>query len=286
MHAIYLLYAYQLAVGKGLDVMRQGKTEIKVLDPSQIFRPEELIDNSGWSFRIFDEKRDDPKMKQVFNTYKQMHQQQYGSIRKVDDLVDESDPDIDLPNIIHAYQTAEMIREKHPDLDWFHLTGFIHDLGGDGILRRAPGHVGTLFPVGCAFADSIVFRDSTFQGNPDLHNKKIQHKYGMYEPHCGLKNVMMSWGHDEYMYQVLKHNGTTLPEEALHVIRYHSFYPWHCSGDYKHLTNNEDEEILHWIKEFNKFDLYTKRESIPDMEKLEPYYQGLIDKYIPGKLEW
>jgi len=31
---------------------------------------------------------------------------------------------------------------------------------------------------------------------------------------------MMSWGHDEYMYQVLKHNKTTLPEEALYMIRY------------------------------------------------------------------
>jgi hypothetical protein len=33
---------------------------------------------------------------------------------------------------------------------------------------------------------------------------------------------MMSWGHDEYMYQVLKHNKTTLPEEALYMIRYAS----------------------------------------------------------------
>lgn len=48
---------------------------------------------------------------------------------KLNDLVDESDPDTSLPNIIHAFQTAESIREKHPDLDWFHLTGLIHDLG-------------------------------------------------------------------------------------------------------------------------------------------------------------
>lgn len=48
---------------------------------------------------------------------------------KLNDLVDESDPDTNLPNIIHAFQTAESIREKHPDLDWFHLTGLIHDLG-------------------------------------------------------------------------------------------------------------------------------------------------------------
>ena len=44
-------------------------------------------------------------------------------------LVDESDPDIDLPNIIHAFQTAEQIRAKHPDKEWFQLTGLIHDLG-------------------------------------------------------------------------------------------------------------------------------------------------------------
>ena len=34
-----------------------------------------------------------------------------------------------VPNIVHAYQTAERIREKFPNDDWFHLTGFIHDLG-------------------------------------------------------------------------------------------------------------------------------------------------------------
>ena len=33
---------------------------------------------------------------------------------------------------------------------------------------------------------------------------------------------------------------------------------------------------------FSKFDLYTKSVKIPDIEALKPYYQGLIDKYIPG----
>jgi hypothetical protein len=42
----------------------------------------------------------------------------------------------------------------------------------------------------------------------------------MYEPHCGLDKLMMSWGHDEYLYQVLKHNKTTLPEQALYMIRF------------------------------------------------------------------
>jgi len=34
-----------------------------------------------------------------------------------------------------------------------------------------------------------------------------------------LDNVTMSWGHDEYLYRVLRHNSTTLPDEALYMIR-------------------------------------------------------------------
>ena len=51
------------------------------------------------------------------------------ALEKLNDLIDESDPDVDMPNIVHAFQTAEEIRAKHPDQDWFHLTGLIHDLG-------------------------------------------------------------------------------------------------------------------------------------------------------------
>lgn len=51
------------------------------------------------------------------------------ALNKLNDLVDESDPDTSMPNIYHAFQTAESIRKAHPDLDWFHLTGLIHDLG-------------------------------------------------------------------------------------------------------------------------------------------------------------
>jgi inositol oxygenase len=48
---------------------------------------------------------------------------------RLNDLIDESDPDTDVPNIVHAFQTAERIRLEHPDQDWFQLTGLIHDLG-------------------------------------------------------------------------------------------------------------------------------------------------------------
>jgi inositol oxygenase len=47
-----------------------------------------------------------------------------------------------------------------------------------------------------------------------------------------------------------------------------------------------DEKALEWVREFNKFDLYTKAGDAPDPEALKPYYQSLIDKYLPGKLKW
>lgn len=37
------------------------------------------------------------------------------AITLLDNLVDESDPDVDIPNSVHLFQTAERIREVHPD---------------------------------------------------------------------------------------------------------------------------------------------------------------------------
>lgn len=51
------------------------------------------------------------------------------ALERLNDLIDESDPDSNLPNIVHAFQTAERIRQAHPRQDWFHLTGLMHDLG-------------------------------------------------------------------------------------------------------------------------------------------------------------
>ncbi|KAK3735687.1 hypothetical protein QZH41_003353 [Actinostola sp. cb2023] len=61
---------------------------------------------------------------------------------------------------------------------------------------------------------------------------------------------------------------------GMYMIRYHSFYPWHTSGEYNHLCNDKDREMLPWVIEFNKFDLYSKSDEVPDMDVLKPYYQG------------
>jgi len=36
------------------------------------------------------------------------------------------------------------------------------------------------------------------------------------------------------------------------MIRYHSFYPWHREGAYRHLMGPGDEEQLRAVKAFNR----------------------------------
>ena len=211
--------------------------------------------------------------------------------------VDSSDPDSALPNLEHMLQTAEGIRAAgHPE--WFQLVGLVHDMGKIQYLwgHAADGQEGTAhgdqwalggdtWVVGCKIPDSVVF--PAFNAtNPDMSDPRYNTACGMYEPHCGFRNLKFAWGHDEYLYQMLKFNKTSIPEEGLAMIRYHSCYPWHTKKEYRHLMNEEDEELLDWVLEFNKFDLYTKADVRPDVAKLWPYYQSIIDKYLPGKLSW
>src|SRR5256884_8785331 len=155
----------------------------------------------------------------------------------LDTLVDDSDPDTELPQIEHLLQTAEAIRrDGHPR--WFALTGLIHDLGKVLCLFGEPqwAVVGDTFPVGCAHSDKIVFHQF-FADNPDSREPKYQTRTGIYSEGCGLENVHLSWGHDEYLYHVVK---GSLPPEALYMIRYHSFYPGPREREYHPPLNERD----------------------------------------------
>lgn len=274
-------------------------------DPSLAYRPN--LEKNKEDYRNYESG---DLIERVFKTYKLMHTNQtmrfvkqkhsewtgfshcqmgmMDAIMSLDQLVDESDPDVDFPNSFHAFQTAEGIRKDHPNKDWFQLVGLIHDVGKIMALWDEPqwAVVGDTFPIGCKFQNNIVFRDTSFTNNPDETNPNYNTECGIYEPNCGLDKVLMSWGHDEYMYRVLKFNSSSIPEEGLYMIRFHSFYPWHSHGDYMHLCNHKDLTMLPWVKEFNKYDLYTKTTDLPDVEQLKPYYQSLIDKYCPGILKW
>jgi len=205
------------------------------------------------------------------------------AMEKLEALVDDSDPDTDLSQMEHNLQTAEAVRrEGYPR--WMVLTGFIHDLGKVLCLYGEPqwAVVGDTFPTACAWSDRIVFSEY-FQNNPDSAVADYQTMHGVYEPHCGLDKVDMSWGHDEYLYWVVREY---LPEEAQYIIRYHSFYAQHREGAYGHLMNAQDERLFTWVKRFNPFDLYSKSHERPSLETLKPYYEDLVAEFLPAQLRW
>jgi inositol oxygenase len=198
-------------------------------------------------------------------------------------LVDESDPDTDLSQIQHLMQTAEAIRrDGHPR--WMVMTGFLHDLGKVLCLYGEPqwAVVGDTFPVGCAWSGKIVFPEF-FDANPDSRVPEYQTRLGVYKEGCGLSNVDLSWGHDEYLYHVVK---DYLPLEGQYMIRYHSFYPWHKEGAYEYLMDDQDRKMLPWVRTFNPYDLYSKSAAPPNVAALKPYYEELISDFFPARIAW
>ncbi|HEY3128392.1 MAG TPA: inositol oxygenase family protein [Acidobacteriota bacterium] len=225
-------------------------------------------------FVLEKEKEYLPKKKQQMSIWEAM---------EMNTLIDESDPDTDVPQIEHCLQTAEAIRRAgHPD--WFVLAGFIHDLGKILAVFGEPqwAVTGDTFPVGCAHSHKIVYPEF-FGANPDSQHPVYSTKYGIYSERIGLNNVHMSWGHDEYVYQVVKDH---LPEEALYMLRYHSFYAAHREGAYEYLMNENDKKMFRWVRAFNPFDLYSKSHERPNVKELMTYYRDLVARYFPKKLAW
>ncbi|KAM7463775.1 hypothetical protein LguiA_031896 [Lonicera macranthoides] len=132
---------------------------------------------------------------QTYDFVKRMREE-YGKLDKVEmsmweccellnEVVDDSDPDLDEPQIEHLLQTAEAIRKDYPNEDCF-----------GGLPQWAV--VGDTFPLGCAFDESIVHH-KYFKDNEDYKNPAYNTKNGIYKEGCGLDNVMISWGHDDYI---------------------------------------------------------------------------------------
>ncbi len=267
----------------------------------------------------------------------------YQVFKLLEDIVDESDPDSDMPQIIHAYQSAESIfefamkdatelrddlsikelfREKAwnelptkwrelyenntiktlykdiQDWSWFPLVGFIHDLGKVMLLPKFGELqqwcvVGDTYPVGAPFADSNVFFDKEYfhlSSDYPTYEKQDETSFGKYTRHCGFDETDMTWGHDEYIYEVMR-QGSTLNKEALYLLRYHSFYPWHTPQNgtmaYTELASDFDWYMLPLLKAFQKADLYSKTPDLPPQDVLEAKYTALLNQYIPAKaINW
>lgn len=207
----------------------------------------------------------------------------WDAIEALDDLVDESDPDTELPQSAHAFQAAEAARADGAP-DWLVLTALVHDLGKLLCVFGEPqwAVVGDTFPVGCAFDDRTVFAEH-FADNPDARDPVLSTRLGVYEEGCGLARVRMAWGHDEYLWLVLREH---LPEEALFVVRYHSFYALHDRGAYGHLLSDRDRELLPWLRRFRRYDLYSKHAPAPDPAGLRELYGNLTTRFLPDVLDW
>jgi inositol oxygenase len=193
------------------------------------------------------------------------------AIEKLNTLIDDSDPDTELSQIQHLLQSAEAIRRDGKPR-WMQLTGLIHDLGklmlfSDDCCEGQWDVVGDTFPVGCRFDERCIYPE-TFQANPDSRHELYSTQHGIYGPGCGMDKLMMSWGHDEFLYLVLR-DQSTLPREALAMIRFHSFYPWHKEGAYTHFMAEGDETLLKAVQAFNPYDLYSKSDDVPKVDELK-----------------
>ena len=241
------------------------------------------------------------------------------ALSQLDSFVDPSDPDTSESNLIHAYQTSERIRKDRPDdeavdnldrspseadqdfnpeaelkaqpsgAEWLQVVGLIHDVGKILYTSRFNGGepdwtvVGDTFPVGCAFSDRCVY-SQFFLENPD-YNKYDE--IGIYSPSCGLNSLVMTFGHDEYLYSVLtEYPGNKLPPVALQIIRYHSFYPLHRKGAYTQFLTESDYKVVTELKRFSSYDLYSKHDEFVVTPETIAYYDRLLEKYFPTPLLW
>ncbi len=220
----------------------------------------------------------------------------WDAMAKLNFLIDVSDPDLDLPNIQHLLQSAEGLRaDNRPD--WMQLVGLIHDLGKvmylwgcdeDGTNQNEQwGLVGDTFAVGCKLPDTCVYPEFNLL-NPDMNNSEINSELGIYTEGCGLDKLELAWGHDEYLFQVLKnHPGNQIPEAGMVMVRYHSFYPWHSGGSYSQFEDESNLKYKDWILDFNQYDLYTKSQTLYDLGDLKNYYGPIVEKYLgPDPIAW
>lgn len=190
--------------------------------------------------------------------------------QKLDEIIDESDPDTDLPQIVHAYQTANSLENKIKenilikklftknewsglpqkykelygnkrikdfyknilDWDWLILIGFIHDLGKIMLLPNY-GELPQWAVVGDTFPIDIELSSNYnyYEKGYHLNNESINKSN--YQEIIGFENIDFSWGHDEYLASILENSINTLPREAFYIVRYHSFYSWHTPRNEK-----------------------------------------------------
>jgi inositol oxygenase len=195
---------------------------------------------------------------------------------------DASDADLEgMSQLGHALQTADAIRADGRGEDWI-VLGLVHDLGKILLEAGEPPEfvVGDIFPLGCAFSPNIRHA-RFFAENLDSRDPRYSTRLGIYEENCGLDRVTFAWGHDEYLYGVLRGR---VPDEIAWTIRYHSFQS--VAGDYPYLLDERDRKLrASHMKPFARYDLYTKDPRDASAERLEEYRE-LLERWFPEPIDW
>ena len=111
------------------------------------------------------------KMRKKYSQYDKCKMSIKKALEMMDDFIDPSDPDLDVPNSIHAYQTAERARKRYPEDKELQIAALIHDLGKVLFSYGEPNYsvVGDTYVVGCKFPDTIVYPE-TMKNNKDYHH--------------------------------------------------------------------------------------------------------------------
>jgi inositol oxygenase len=237
------------------------------------------------------------RMEAKYNKFDKGQMTLWEAFEKLQGYVDTSDPDTSLPNVQHALQTAEAARAAGRD-EWFVFTCWIHDFGKIMFLwgSAADGQEGSLtgpqwalggdtWVVGARIPDSVVMPELNAL-NQDMQDPVYSTENGIYQPHVGMHNLHYTWGHDEYIYQLVKHNKCALPPQALAILRFHSLYTWHKGGAYSQFMAPGDEALIKSVKDFNQFDLYTKASDPVNTDEVRAYYTDLALKFCPAVLNW
>lgn len=220
----------------------------------------------------------------------------WGLIQRARKYADGSDPDHIKAQLLHLYGAAKKAQDKKMP-DWFVLTCLIHD-GGKFLMEWIPEHrvVGDTFPhLVRPGAEEIFF--SEFKYNSDWKIVNAKGKSGFYKPKCGLDEMLMTWGHDEYLFHMvfnwLKENAEFVKKSwkcsaleirlMLYMIRFHSFYAFHRQGGYRQLWSKTDAKLRPYLRIFSMFDLYSKPDRLPAIKVLDKEFKPLVNKFFPAQ---
>jgi len=176
-----------------------------------------------------------------------------------------------------AFQCAECVRAQgHPD--WVQLVALLYHLGRvrpllgeenrtkqqdeyyhyDWSIASRSRVLGCPVPEQASFGEFRSLRpteDAKFE-SPSSGS----HNTGMYELHCGLANVELTWTGPEYMYYMLQLNESAIPDEGLAMLRLASLSDWHTRNAYSDLESAEDVQVKPLVADLDRMLTTTARQ--------------------------